>query len=256
MEHVPVGRTLTVTASAGKGLEATLSLAESLSKNGYPSVPHLAARMISGRAELTEIVDRLTTAGVQSVFVPAGDADPPAGDYQGSLDLLKDLADLGWPFQHVGVAGYPESHPMINDDVTIQAMWDKRNYATNVVSNICFDPHALSTWVRRVRTRGNSTPMLIGLPGPVERTRLLSMATKIGVGESTKFLAKIRSMFARIAAPGGYRPERFLERIEHSLSKPGLQVEGLHIFTFNQVAETEQWRTSLLGRLEGSAARG
>ena len=52
LEHVPTDRVVTVTASPGKGLEATFDLAERLAKHGYEVVPHLAARMISGRSEL------------------------------------------------------------------------------------------------------------------------------------------------------------------------------------------------------------
>ena len=55
-------------------------------------------------------------------------------------------------------------------------------------------------------------PVLLGMPGPVERTKLLAMATKIGVGESTRFLAKHKGTFARLAAPGGFTGERFLEK--------------------------------------------
>ena len=118
-EHVATTRTVTVTASPGKGLEASLALAERLSKAGYDVVPHLAARMISGRVELAEIVDRLRGVEIASVFVPAGDQDPPAGEYKQSLDLLLDLHDLGDPFPSVGITGYPESHPVIHDDVTV-----------------------------------------------------------------------------------------------------------------------------------------
>lgn len=252
-QSVPFGRTLTVTASVGKGLEATFALSERLAQHGYRVVPHLAARMVSGRTELAEIVDRLTRAGIDSVFVPAGDADPPAGDYDGSLALLQDLSAIGRPFAHIGVAGYPESHPTINDDITVQAMWDKRNHATHVVSNLCFDAQSLRTWIQRMRLRGTPMPLLIGMPGPIERTKLLSMATKIGVGESTKFLAKNKSVFARIATPGGYSPERFIERLAPVFAEPSSHVEGLHVFTFNQVAETEAWRVDLLRRLSGHA---
>ena len=251
LQSVPLDRTVTVTASVGKGLEATLALSESLARHGYRAVPHLAARMVSGRAELEEIVDRLASAGIDSVFVPAGDADPPVGDYDGSLALLQDLSGIGCPFRHIGVAGYPESHPTINDDITVQAMWDKRNHATHVVSNLCFDAQALRIWIQRMRQRGTSMPLLIGMPGPIERTKLLSMATKIGVGESTKFLAKNKSVFARIATPGGYSPERFVERLAPVFAEPSSHVEGLHVFTFNQVAETEAWRKDLVQRLDG-----
>jgi methylenetetrahydrofolate reductase (NADPH) len=249
--HVPVGRTLTVTASPGRGLEATLDLGERLARSGYHVVPHLAARMVRGRGHLQEIVDRLRELGVDSVFVPAGDAEPAAGDYHASLDLLRDLTALGRPFRQVGVAGYPESHPLIHDDVTIQAMWDKRDHATHVVSNLCFDPARLAQWVDRMRGRGTTMPLWVGMSGPVERTKLVLMATKIGVGESTRFLAKNRSMLTRMAAPGGYVPERFLDRIAPTLARPESLVEGLHVFTFNQVRETERWRRETIERLGG-----
>ncbi|MGZ5372806.1 MAG: methylenetetrahydrofolate reductase [Aeromicrobium sp.] len=250
---IPVGRTVTVTASPSKGMAATLDLAESLVGHGYRAVPHLAARMISGRAELEEIVARLLDSGINSVFVPAGDADPPAGNYEGSLELLRDLTAMGDPFAEVGVTGYPESHPKIMDDITVQAMWDKREHATNLVSNLCFDPAVVSAWVKRVRSRGAVMPLLIGTAGPVERTKLLAMATKIGVSESARFLSKNKSVFARIATPGGYSPEKFLEKISPTTREPASHVEGLHLFTFNQVAETEAWREDLIARLGSSA---
>jgi methylenetetrahydrofolate reductase (NADPH) len=248
LEHLPVERTVTITASPSKGLEATFALAESLTARGYAVVPHLAARMITGRSELAEICERLTGQGVTRVFVPGGDADP-AGDYPDALSLLEDLRQLGSPFAQVGITGYPESHPTITDDMTIQAMWDKRRYATHLVSNLTFDPGVIAVWLARMRARGITMPLLLGLPGPVDRTKLLAMATRIGVGESTRFLAKHKGTFARLAAPGGFTGERFLEQCAPALAKPGALVEGLHVFTFNQIAETEAWRTSMLDRL-------
>ncbi len=250
LEHVPVDRTVTVTASPTKGLDATFTLAESLSARGYVVVPHLAARMVSGRTELAEICERMTGQGITRIFVPGGDSDP-VGDYPDALTLLEDLKELGSPFSHVGMTGYPESHPTITDDMIIQAMWDKRRHATHVVSNLTFDPSAIAGLLTRMRARGITMPLLLGMPGPVERTKLLSMATRIGVGESTKFLVKHKSTFARLAAPGGFTGEKFLEQCAPALGKPGALVEGLHVFTFNQIAETEAWRTSMIERLRG-----
>jgi methylenetetrahydrofolate reductase (NADPH) len=248
LEHVGVDQAVTVTASPSKGLEATLDLTERLTGHGYTAVPHLAARMIRDRAELSEICDRLTGKGVTRVFVPGGDAEA-IGAYPDALSLLEDLAALGRPFAQVGITGYPESHPTIHDDLTVQSMWDKRRFATHIVSNLTFDPSVLTGWVRRLRTRGVTMPLLLGLPGPVDRTKLLAMATKIGVGESTRFLAKHKGTFARLAAPGGFTGERFLEKCAPSLSAPDAAVEGLHVFTFNQVAATAAWRTEMLERL-------
>lgn len=232
--------TITVTASPAKGLDPTLDLTERLTKRGYRVVPHLSARLVVDRAHLEEIVDRLVTAGVDDVFVPAGDADPPAGRFDGALPLLTELATLGRPFRHVGITGYPQSHPSIDDDIVVQAMWDKRAHATYIVSNLCFDAKVLTAWVHRVRRRGVDLPVRLGLAGPVERTKLLAMAGKIGVGESARFLGKHISWFARLAT--SYSPDRLLDRVAPELAAPRLGVAGLHVFTFNQVAETERWR--------------
>src|SRR4051794_20202040 len=95
VDNVPRDVTITVTASPTKGIEATLGLSERLIGHGYHVVPHLAARMISGPTELAEIVDRLRASGVTNVFCPAGDADPPAGEYAGSLAMLEHLSAMG-----------------------------------------------------------------------------------------------------------------------------------------------------------------
>lgn len=248
LAHVPLDRTITVTASPTKSLEQTFALSLQLAAAGYRVVPHLAARMVRDRAELTDICARLTQGGIDAVFVPAGDAAEPAGDFTCALDLLTELRELGDPFAHVGITGYPESHPSIDDDVTIQSMWDKRQYATHVVTNMTFDAEQVGLWVERVRRRGVALPVLIGVPGPVERTKLLGMATKIGVGESIRFLRKQKSVFARIAAPG-FSTDRFVSRIGALAGNDKLDIAGLHIFTFNQVDVIEAWRVAMLAEL-------
>jgi methylenetetrahydrofolate reductase (NADPH) len=252
LAHLGLDHTVTVTASPGKGLEATLDLSERLTKHGYRVVPHVAARMVRDRAELEEITARLTSQGIDRIFVPGGDADPP-GAYPDALSLLEELKAIAAPFHQIGITGYPESHPTISDDLTIQSMWDKRRYSTHVVSNLTFDPEVLATWVGRMRKRGITMPLLLGIPGPVDRTKLLTMATKIGVGESTRFLAKNKGTFARLAAPGGFTGERFLEKVAPALAPPEMLVEGLHVFTFNQVAATVEWRRNLLEQLMAKA---
>jgi methylenetetrahydrofolate reductase (NADPH) len=246
---VPRDVAVTVTASPVKGLDPTLELTERLSSAGYRVVPHLSARLVRDGGHLAEIVSRLADAGIDDVFVPAGDADPPAGPFDSALALLEQLAKLGHPFSRVGITGYPESHPKIDDDVTVQAMWDKRQHATYIVSNLCFDPATLRNWIARIRRRGVTLPLLVGLAGPVERTKLIQMATKIGAAESARFLAGHSSWFIRLGTPGGYRPERLLDRVGSALAAPESRVQGLHVFTFNQVRETEEWRRSLLKQL-------
>jgi methylenetetrahydrofolate reductase (NADPH) len=128
-------------------------------------------------------------------------------------------------------------------------MWDKRRYATHIVSNLTFSSAAVDTWVKRLRARGVTMPVFLGVPGPVHRAKLLAMATKIGVGESTRFLAKNKGLFGRLAAPGGFSGERFVQACAARLGGADAGVAGLHVYTFNQIAETEAWLSDLQHRV-------
>ena len=255
LESVPRDVVVTITASPSRGLEPTLALAERLAAEGYQVVPHLSARLVRDSAHLGEVVARMTAIGVDDVFVPAGDADPPAGEFSSALDVLEHLVERGSPFKHVGITGYPETHPKIEDDITVQSMWDKRRHATYIVSNLCFDPGVLRQWIVRIRRRGVKLPLLVGLAGPVERTKLVQMATKIGVADSARFVAGHSSAFVRLSTPGAYQPERLLDRVGSTLAAPESLVDGLHVFTFNQVRQAEQWRQELLADLSARSSR-
>ena len=64
----------------------------------------------------------------------------------------------------MGITGYPESHHLICDEETIRAMFAKAEMATDIVSQLCFDP-ARSLVDRRVRARGVSSRSGSGCPG-------------------------------------------------------------------------------------------
>jgi methylenetetrahydrofolate reductase (NADPH) len=255
LEVVPRDVIVTVTASPSKGLEPTLALTETLTTAGYQVVPHLSARLVADAAHLADIVARLTATGVDDVFVPAGDADPPAGEFSSALDVLAQLTELGSPFSQVGITGYPQTHPKIDDDITVQAMWDKRKHATYIVSNLCFDPAVLRHWITRIRRRGVTLPLLVGLAGPVERTKLVQMAAKVGIADSARFLAGHSSAVLRLSAPGAYQPERLLSRVGGVLTAPESLVAGLHVFTFNQIRQAQEWRSRLLAQADDRPRR-
>jgi methylenetetrahydrofolate reductase (NADH) len=246
--NVPREVTLTVTASPRRGMPATVLLAVQLAHLGYNAIPHLSARLIRDRHELGQIVDALRAAGIRNVFVVAGDAKQPAGEFPDAVSLLAALpADHG--LADIGVTGYPESHPFIHDDVTIQAMWDKRRYATYIVSNLSFDVSTIKRWVERVRHRGVKLPIYIGMAGVADPIRLLRVSTKIGVADSARFLRGHPTWLARMFGPGGYEPGRFASGLMPELAEPERRVAGLHIFTFNEIEPTERWRREMLARL-------
>ena len=81
------------------------------------------------------------------------------------------------------------------------------------------------------------------------------MAAKAGAAESARFLAGHTEWFLRLGTPGGYNPDRLLERTGTALASPASAVEGLHLVTVNSVRQTEEWRQALLDRLSTHATR-
>ena len=246
---VPHEVTITITASPRKGIDATLGLAERLAGHGYQVVPHISARLIRDQAHLREVLDRVTAIGRNEIFVVAGDAKEPAGEFPDSVSLLTALMNEPHGLKEIGVTGYPERHSFIDDDLTIQAMWDKRRIATYIVSNLCFDPRVVKKWVARVRRRGVQLPIHIGLAGVADPAKLLRISTRIGVVDSARFLRGHSNWFLRMVQPGGYDPGRFTTALLPDLAAPERKVAGLHVFTFNEIEPTERWRQDTLARL-------
>ncbi|MHB8612234.1 MAG: methylenetetrahydrofolate reductase [Candidatus Dormibacteraceae bacterium] len=248
VSHVPHEVTITITASPRRGMDATIQLAGRLSGQGYRVVPHLSARLIRDAAHLKEILAAVDEMGARDVFVIAGDAREPAGQFPDSVSLLEAMMQAGHRLRDVGVSGYPESHSFIDDDMTIQAMWDKRRIATYIVSNLCFDPRVVKKWVGRVRRRRVELPIHIGMAGVADPAKLMRISTRIGVVDSARFLRGHSNWFLRMLQPGGYDPERFVNALLPDLAAPDRKVAGLHMFTFNEIEPTERWRQELLAR--------
>jgi methylenetetrahydrofolate reductase (NADH) len=179
--------------------------------------------------------------------VPAGDATEP-GEFQGAADLLEAMGDSRTQFDRIGITGYPESHHLISDEETIRAMFAKADMATDIVSQLCFDPATIGWWIGAVRARGVRLPIWIGIPGCVDHAKLLRVSMKIGMGESTRFLRHQRGMLTRLLTRQ-FKPTRLLNGLAQVVSEPDAGVAGFHLYTFNEVGATERWRQRTLSRL-------
>jgi methylenetetrahydrofolate reductase (NADPH) len=246
--HVPADVTITITSSPKRGIDATLAVAERLAGRGYTVIPHLAARLVRDTSHLKEIVARLAPLG-GNVFVVAGDSREAAGEFPDSVSLLTAIAAQAPGLRDIGITGYPESHGFIDDDLTIQAMWDKRRLATYIVSNLCFDVRILKRWVARVRRRGVELPIHIGMAGVADPAKLLRVSTRIGISDSARFLRGHSNWLLRMVRPGGYSPDRFATALMPEFAQPERNIVGLHVFTFNEIEPTERWRQEMLARL-------
>lgn len=243
--HLPGVAKVTITCSPARGLESTVRLAEELSKRGFQAVPHISARLVPDESHLEKTVRRLEGCGVREVFVIGGDAKQPVGEFSGASELLDAMNRMGHGFEEVGVAGYPEGHPIIADSDLWWALQEKQRYATYVVTQMCFDPEAILNWVSSIREQGIWLPVYVGLPGVLEWRKLLRISVKIGVGDSARFLAKNGGVLKILLKPG-YSPDDLVAKLAPYVGEPGYDIRGLHFYTFNRTAALEEWRRPLL----------
>lgn len=249
--YIPEGSTITITASPDKGIEPTIDMAVETAENtDYEVVPHIAARGVEDRDQLSSIADRLQDVGITDVFVPGGDNPEPVGVFTSSFEVLEAMDELGIAFDEVGITGYPEGHPIISDEELVEAMESKTPYGTYIATQICYDPATIISWIEDVRADGIDLPMHVGVPGVMDYQRLLGVSKKVGVGQSIRFVRKTsgilpmikRALFSR----GVYRPDDLVEGLAPYADDPDYGIAGLHLYTFNRASDTVEWREQQL----------
>ena len=228
---VPLATTLTVTCLPHHGIERTMRAAVQLSVLGYKVVPHLAARSLYSRADLTGILRDCDVAGIREVFVIGGDRKQPAGPYESALPLLEDIAQYSGGVMRAGVAGYPEGHPSVGAVDVLDALLAKQHLASHVVTQMCFSAPKILDYAALLRREGVQLPVWAGVAGSVPRTTLVSLATQIGVGSSLKFLSRKGPLARKLLSGDSYSPHSLVAGLE---SQPG-DIAGIHLYSFNSL---------------------
>lgn len=247
VEALPAGARVSVTASPAKGQDATCEITERLLGLGFEAVPHISARLVPDRARVAELAGWLRSAGVSTMFLVGGDVESP-GAYSDAASFLRDLLECDHGLRTIGVTAYPHGHPLIADDVLHEALHAKQALLAEAgvegycSTQMCFDPGRIEGWLRAERAAGLALPVHLGVSGVVDRTKLLTMGARLGVGPSLRYLRKNRAAITKLMTSPNYDPDHLLTALSPHLSDLG--VTGLHVFTFNQVAATTTWQTS------------
>jgi len=249
VDHIPSGATVAITCSPDKGVDATLDLTRLLLDREFRLVPHVAARMVADESHLRDILEQLDEIDIRRIFVIAGDAEQPAGKFDSSLQLLRSMAEIDHGIKEIGIGAYPEGHPLIDDATLLTYLQRKQSYAAYMVTQMCFDPDVLTTWLREMRGLGINLPVKIGIPGVAPRAKLLDIALKIGVGQSVRFLKSHRKLVGKLIKPGGYSPDRLVSGFAPYVADRSLDISSFHIYTFNQLETTEEWRSNMISSL-------
>lgn len=99
--RLPDGAYVGITCSPRKGIGATLELVDRLRGHDYHLVPHIAARQVRDAGHLREILAHLADQDIKTVFVPGGDIDPPAGQFDSAFQLRHKHSETSRSFQPI-----------------------------------------------------------------------------------------------------------------------------------------------------------
>jgi len=242
---IPAASTITITCSPKFGLDRTVEHVIRARESGHRVVPHLAARMVEDEAQLQRFLHTLSSVGVDDLYVIGGDGADPVGKYRDALDILEAIQGLDHDLQRIGVGCYPEGHPNIPDAALIDALQRKQLYADYMVSQLCFDAATFTGWLRTMREAGISLPVRIGVAAPLQTRKLIELSLKIGVGSSVKFLTKQHGFVGNLLLGRSYTPETLIAQIADDTGFDELAVEGLHLFSFNQIDATVEWQRGI-----------
>ena len=239
---IPSASTITITCSPKFGLERTLDHVIRARESGHRVVPHLAARMVEDEAQLQRFLGALSSVGVDDLYVVGGDGADPVGKYSEAFHILEAIQELDHDLQRIGVGCYPEGHPNIADEALVDALQRKQPYADYMVSQLCFDAVAFTGWLRTVRDVGITLPVRIGVAAPLQTRKLIELSLKIGVGSSVKFLTKQHGFVGNLLLGRSYTPETLISQIVNEPGFDELGIEGLHLFSFNQIDASVEWQ--------------
>lgn len=250
LEHLPAAARVSVTASPARTLEETLDTCARLLDLGHRPVPHLAARMVGDADHTRALAGRCRTLGLDEIFCIAGDADVP-GTYPDAMAFLREFLDVAaGDITAIGVGSYPDGHAFISREALRAALIEKQELfreagvAGHASTQMCFSTDTIRTWLETERADGFDLPVHLGVPGVVDRSRLLDMGMRLGVGNSLRYLKKNRSGLIRLLASSGYNPSNLVDPLADDFER--LRITGLHTFTFNQVEATHAWQRSVL----------
>lgn len=227
---------LSVTCSPKHGVDHTVEFAAGLRKLGHVVTCHIAARMVEGQDHLDELLARMHDVDIHDVFLVGGDQQRARGPYARALDLLPAVKESANAPQSVGIPAYPEGHPLIDAAVLADDLRQKSELADYMVTQMCFDSTTIVEWLERTREQGVYLPAILGIPGMVDRRRLLEISLRVGVGTSVSFLQKQHGAVSRLFGHGRHDSERLVDELAPMVGRV-LGVEGLHVFTFNRLVD-------------------
>ncbi|MEU2424884.1 methylenetetrahydrofolate reductase [Streptomyces sp. NPDC007851] len=244
--QIPPGTRVNITFLGNESMALRVEAARVVRELGFRPVPHVSARRLRSQEDLKDYLAALAEAeAVEEIVVIGGDPPEPEGPFPDALSVISTGLLGAHGVRQVNIAGYPEGHPKIDDDVLWQAVEQKwaalreQNLACSVTTQFGFDTGPVVAWIEKLRAREIDSPIRVGVPGPAGVQRLLRYARRFGVQSSASVVQKYGLSLTGLLGTAG--PNRFVESLESELDTDRHGDVSLHFYTFGGVRATAEW---------------
>lgn len=252
---IPAGTRINVTFLGNEDLDMRVTAAKAVKELGFIPVPHISARRLRSEDELKEFLQALADVdAVKHVFAVGGDPAEPMGPYGSSLEMLQSGIFAQYGVEDVSIAGYPEGHPDISDEVLARELKGKvnllaeQNLSAVVLTQFGFDTDPVATWLNELAAQNIAAPIRIGVPGPAGIKRLMNYAKRFGVASSAGIVKKYGFSLTNLMGSAG--PDKFLHNLAHEVAVSNYQgTVGVHFYTFGGMAKTAEWARDFINKL-------
>jgi len=251
---LPAGTTVYVAHTPKATLQDVVRIACRLAALGLRASPHIVARRIETEQALRAGLAQLRAAGVEQVLLVAGDRNPPAGEFSSTLEILDSGAITDAGITSAGVAGHPEGHPAVADEVVWNALAYKQGFAERTglkMHIVSFKSEPISSWDRALGERGITLPVHVGVAGPTPLPKLIKYAAACGVGASLGALTKNMGLLGKLTGFATTPEEMLVGLVRGAAATPATHLVHPHFYAFGGVIATARWfRAVMQGAFE------
>lgn len=241
---VPATTQVYLAAVPTRPLADLVGFAANVRAAGFEPIPHLATRNIASPAALDELLAQFSAqAGVRRLLVIAGDSDRTQGPYASAIEVIESGLLQRHGIAEVGIAGYPEGHPRISNDVLDRSLAAKIEAAGQtglgvyIVTQFGFSAERILSWITRLRDLGIEHPVRIGMAGPTNLATLLRFARRCGVAASAQGLTRQAGLLKHLV--GTSAPDDIIRPLAEAGNALGKT--AVHFFSFGGTGATARW---------------
>ena len=256
-DALPPGTAVYVAHTPKATLAEVVGTAIKLQRLGLRASPHIVARRAESQRSLETGLQRLAAEGVEQALLVAGDLAKPVGPYTSTLDIIDSGLLQKSSLKRLGVAGHPEGHKQVADEVLLAALRHKQAFAgltglkLHIATQFTFDADTIIAWDERLTKEGVTLPAHIGIAGPTPLPKLIKYAVACGVGASLNSVMKNMTAMAKLARLATTPDEMLSGLVRGGAAEGSSRIVQPHFYAFGGVAATARWiRAVIDGRFE------